>query len=453
MALGTIGNLVGRIFPERQIYHRSHGQVHFISISAPTQLLFVVLALLFMAWVAYATVNVVFKEQLISERDRSYRTMVQQYEQRLSSLRGDVDNLHGALAVARKRFDEELQDLRSRQRHVDELIEQQSSFYEHHEKLRKKVAALGKDIRSDKKQRSAIIVDVLNREPALRQSRKARLREAPVIDGVIDVFNKVAQARSDISQPLLRDAGQIAELMKNSAAMRREQMAIIHLVEEDTQRKLEELEAIIVRTRLNSDTLVRRFARSEEAGQEDNGRGGPLISMSSAGMASMVGHNSPFDRQMLRIQNKMDRLSALGRALETMPILIPLEVYRITSHFGARQDPYTRRPAFHPGLDFGGPYGTPVLATAQGVVSFAGRRGAYGNLVEIDHGQGLKTRYGHMSRIMVRRGERIKVGEIVGKLGSTGRSTGPHLHYEVWFDKKMRDPLNFIEAGRYVHKS
>ena len=121
-----------------------------------------------------------------------------------------------------------------------------------------------------------------------------------------------------------------------------------------------------------------------------------------------------------------------------------------SSGFGPRIDPFTGRYAFHPGIDFAGPWGAVVTATAPGVVTFAGSDGGYGNMVEVDHGFGLHTRYGHLSRIMVAPGTKVAKGTVIGRLGSTGRSTGPHVHYEVWYNNIVRNPTNFIEAGRHV---
>ena len=121
-----------------------------------------------------------------------------------------------------------------------------------------------------------------------------------------------------------------------------------------------------------------------------------------------------------------------------------------SSGFGARVDPFTGRYAFHPGIDFAGPWGTAVHATAAGTVIFAGNRGGYGNMVEIDHGMGLHTRYGHLSAISVRVGMKVEKDASIGRVGSTGRSTGPHVHYEVWYDDVVRNPRNFIEAGHHV---
>lgn len=120
----------------------------------------------------------------------------------------------------------------------------------------------------------------------------------------------------------------------------------------------------------------------------------------------------------------------------------------ISSSFGTRTDPFNGRSAFHSGLDFRGARGTDVLAAGAGKVVFAGRNGGYGNMVDIEHINGLVTRYGHMSRIAVREGQTVSVGDIIGYIGSTGRSTGPHLHFEVRRDDQAVDPGIYLSAGR-----
>jgi murein DD-endopeptidase MepM/ murein hydrolase activator NlpD len=123
----------------------------------------------------------------------------------------------------------------------------------------------------------------------------------------------------------------------------------------------------------------------------------------------------------------------------------------LSSGFGVRTDPFLGRPAMHTGLDFRASTGDPVRATANGRVVSAGWAGGYGRMVEIDHGNGLSTRYGHMSRINVKVGQQIHIGQIVGEVGSTGRSTGPHLHYETRIDGEAVDPQRFLRAGaRYA---
>jgi murein DD-endopeptidase MepM/ murein hydrolase activator NlpD len=119
----------------------------------------------------------------------------------------------------------------------------------------------------------------------------------------------------------------------------------------------------------------------------------------------------------------------------------------VSSPFGYRPDPFLGRPALHPGVDLVQEWGASVHATGAGRVVHAGWMGGYGNMVEIDHGDGLATRYGHLSSILVVEGQQVEPGELLGKLGSTGRSTGPHLHYEVRVDGEPVDPVRFLKAG------
>jgi len=141
-------------------------------------------------------------------------------------------------------------------------------------------------------------------------------------------------------------------------------------------------------------------------------------------------------------------LENLKKLLTSLPLAAPLEKYRLESPFGMRTDPFNKRRAMHSGLDFAAPYRTPVFSTAPGVVIFAGAKGAYGRTVEIDHGHGIVTRYAHLHRTMVVKGQRVTGRHQIGQLGSTGRSSGPHLHYEILVNGVAQDPARFIEAGR-----
>src|SRR5258705_9751787 len=144
-------------------------------------------------------------------------------------------------------------------------------------------------------------------------------------------------------------------------------------------------------------------------------------------------------------RSQMQRLNAtLALVPYRKPVIGEVE---FTSGFGVRSDPFLGRPAMHSGLDFRSETGDPVRATANGVVESAGWNGGYGNMVEIDHGNGFSTRYGHMSKIEVKVGQQIKIGQIIGRVGSTGRSTGPHLHYETRIDGDAVDPQKFLRAG------
>ncbi|WP_407875413.1 peptidoglycan DD-metalloendopeptidase family protein [Qipengyuania nanhaisediminis] len=194
--------------------------------------------------------------------------------------------------------------------------------------------------------------------------------------------------------------------------------------------------------KLNLDP--RAMARAARADAEA-AMGGPLEILATSSDGSL-------DPRFERLGLSLARMSALERALEGVPQVVPAADQRITSSYGYRRDPFTRRGAMHSGIDFKGATGSPILAAARGRVAFAGRRGGYGKVVEIDHGNGLMTRYAHLSRIDVRPGQNIDAGATLGGLGSTGRSTGPHLHFEVRVNGRAVNPRPFLETAPDVLK-
>jgi murein DD-endopeptidase MepM/ murein hydrolase activator NlpD len=145
-----------------------------------------------------------------------------------------------------------------------------------------------------------------------------------------------------------------------------------------------------------------------------------------------------------------EKLAALRAMIKTLPVTAPLQSYEVSSPFGPRGDPEDGRGEFHTGIDLRAPYDSPVFATAPGVVTFAGYRDDYGKIVEIDHGNGIATRYAHLHAFTVSVGQQVAVHQQIGYLGSTGRATGPHTHYEVVVNGEPQDPEKFFALGRYV---
>jgi len=155
-----------------------------------------------------------------------------------------------------------------------------------------------------------------------------------------------------------------------------------------------------------------------------------------------------FDRALTRVSIARAQAEELGNTLASVPLRKPvIGEIDITSPFGVRMDPFVHEAALHTGIDFRGNIGDPIHATAAGKVTTAGWSGGYGQMVEIDHGNGLSTRYGHLSEIAVAVGQTVRVGQVIGRLGTTGRSTGPHLHYETRVDGEAVNPQKFLKAG------
>ena len=178
---------------------------------------------------------------------------------------------------------------------------------------------------------------------------------------------------------------------------------------------------------------------------DSSAQGGPLIAMATSAGGSI-------DPRFARLGLSLARMNLLQRGLAGVPQHLPASLEFISSGFGYRADPFTGAGAFHAGLDFKGPIGAPIYAAAKGVISFAGQRQGYGNCLEIDYGNGLITRYAHMSAFRARLGQSVNPGDVIGAIGSTGRSTGPHLHFEVRIHDQPVNPRPFLEAAAHVFK-
>lgn len=174
--------------------------------------------------------------------------------------------------------------------------------------------------------------------------------------------------------------------------------------------------------------------------------GGPLIPAASADATSDMNADAQF-RSLFMTWKKLDKLE---QGVISIPSVQPVQHLTFTSNFGIRSDPFRGTAAMHAGVDIPGPVGTPIYATADGIVSHAGRQGAYGNLVEVNHGKGISTRYAHLSKVVATANGRVRRGQIIGLMGSTGRSTGSHLHYEVRIDGRAVNPIPFLTTADYL---
>jgi murein DD-endopeptidase MepM/ murein hydrolase activator NlpD len=218
------------------------------------------------------------------------------------------------------------------------------------------------------------------------------------------------------------------------------------------QERLIERAGDFAQTRAERLRLAFRLAGLNPAAYSASGSslGGPLVeARDPKALATILDVDEPF---AIRIRHAADHLSemrGLTDAAQGLPFDRPTGA-RTTSGFGVRFDPFNGRPAVHQGQDFAAPLNTPIHATAPGIVSFAGTRSGYGKTVELDHGRGFKTRFAHLNAIAVRPGQRIALGQTIGAMGSTGRSTGVHLHYEVWMDGRPQNPARFIRAGEQI---
>ena len=451
------------VFPERQIYIRSDGRVQFFTFSSSLQATLAGLVLIFLGWVAFASVNVIFKDHIIAAKDRRYQTMQAQYENRVADLQISYDELNGALVAAGDRFKATADELEAKQDSLAHLVGQKKAIDTALAGLRHAAAPAPKRADSNKSSDSIETFGMQGAapaptgaelsvmpEPAAPQPRTARPTHAGLGDMASAIYMRIkamfAPKRRTLSakiahHPALRILEeQTARLEKISE----KEDALIVVADAQINERTKGVERVMRMAGINPQTMQKRVARS------GTDVGGPLLPLSEMPLDDI--HDATFKREFFDATAALTQLGGLLSAMVHIPLAGPITGpgVELTSDFGARVDPFTGRAAFHAGLDFGGPWGSKVHVTAPGVVVWAGPQGGYGNMVEVDHGMGVRTRYGHLSAVLVRRGAHIGRGDTVGRLGSTGRSTGPHVHYEVWLDNRVRDPAKFLEAGRHV---
>ncbi len=462
-------------FPERQIYIRSDGRVQFFTFGPSLQATLAGLTLIFLGWVAFATVNVVFKDRIIAAKDHRYQQMQAAYENRVADLQMSYDELNGALVAAQDRFKSTADTLQAKQNAIAGFLSRAGQVESQvggrnlpapaptDQPLPSATVSLpmsgGMDVEAPADlapDQSGSSTLVIMPGPAQPQPRIARPVKSSALDGAMQrfalLFRSVIESVHLAGHPETNMAAAYAQhpalraLAEQTDRVARIGNSETHLMTE-TEGTLEQgvgdLRNVMRRAGINPDGFARKIAANE-------GMGGPEIPLDQV---RIEGISDPkFTQAYLGAAAVLDQLNGLSAAMDHVPLSAPVSSasFDKSSGFGARIDPFTGRYAFHPGIDFAGPWGSVVHATAPGVVVFAGNRGGYGNMVEVDHGYGIHTRYGHLSAISVQVGTQVAKGAAVGRVGSTGRSTGPHVHYEVWYDDTVKNPNNFIEAGRHV---
>ena len=455
-------------FPERQVYIRSDGRVQFFTFNPLMQATLAGISLLFLGWVAFTSVNTIFKDRIIASKEENFRQMQGSYERRIASLQLSYDELNGAVVATEDHFRSVVEDLEGRHNTLASLIRGKEDLRAELD-LEAEPSAIHMDSVLDGTlgigeepdftifdTTAAPVPGSATEESAPRGAATPEEHGADTqgglgpshtfLEGTFrrlgSLFGGSPEPRP-VDHPSLR---QIAELETRLDRLVPVQRTLIAEAQKEMDREAAHFTETIRTAGLNPDTLERRMLDASEGGV-----GGPEMTIP----ASVLGYgDAEFGALAQDAQASFEELRSVALALRAVPLTAPVtgNNFRQTSGFGARSDPFTKSLAFHGGIDFSGPFGSEVRATAPGRVVFAGSRGAYGTVVEVDHGFGLKTRYGHLSKILVAVGSEIEKGAVVGKLGSTGRSTGPHVHYEVWFDNELKNPSRFLRAGNYVHE-
>jgi murein DD-endopeptidase MepM/ murein hydrolase activator NlpD len=262
------------------------------------------------------------------------------------------------------------------------------------------------------------------------------------VDEQLGTLQSLAATAANLGVVHLQRAGDQAESVGAEGSGRADQLDIIEADLRAMEREIVAAVAMLsAAADLSTDMIVAELDRVGQTGGAELARGGPLMPLPE----DAIGGESLTVREAVAA---LDRFREARRAMDDVPIHQPVNTSLISSNFGARKDPFTGQSAFHSGIDFPAPSGTPVKSAGSGVVTFVGWKGDYGNVVEVTHLSGLISRYPHLSKALVQQGDRVEADMEIALVGSTGRSTGPHLHFELRDQNGAIDPAPYLAVGK-----
>nr|WP_152824083.1 M23 family metallopeptidase [Fertoeibacter niger] len=430
------------ILPEKRLYLKSDSETRFIRLRPATQLAALMGTTMFVGWTLVAS-SIILMDQIAagSTRDQTERQQAL-YESRLNALSADRDLRAEEALRAQERFNLALDQVSDMQGELlaseDRRKELETGIDVIQDTLRRTIKE--RDAARDEAERMTL---ALAAETGSVRTGDERSRDAiATLEVLTSALGATAQQRDDMASAALLAKEQTETAQLEIEAMEARNDAIFTKLEEAVTVSMAPLDRMFRQAGLSPDALIDQV-RSGYSGQ-----GGPLspLTLSTKGAAI-----SPDEARANAVLQSLDRTNSYRLAAMKLPFAMPVKsAFRFTSGFGYRRDPKGAGTRMHSGTDFAASHGTPIYTTGDGVVISAGWDSGYGQAVRIRHDFGVETLYAHMSRIRVDVGQRVSRGDQIGDMGSTGRSTGTHLHYEVHQGGKPTNPMTFIKAANDV---
>ena len=431
-AFERIRRLVDKWFPDRQLLIRSNDSVYQLRLGKYAQVALASFGAAAITWTVgvtgyswYLDQRLTMREEQLFRSELSYNRLiarVTESQRRFGEITSQMEDTHrnlGSMAEKNLQLQARVQDYTSK------LADS--------EKEKVRISSLRTSMDNQMNALQGQIDGITNRNLALRDE----------LETVETVMSRVMRERDQALQRSKKLQGELSEARQRIADLHSIQQQAMQRVAQTADTTILELENVLEMTGLQPETFVLPPMKPQQPGV-----GGPFVAFEPEHP-----QDEEFVNTALALNDRMDHLANLHDRIKKTPIGEPAAKYYLSSSFGKRKDPINGRWAFHSGVDLAGPIKTPILATAPGKVVHAGWSGKYGKMVEVDHGNGIRTRYGHLYKVLVKKGDEVQYQDHIALMGSTGRSTGSHVHYEVLVNNKPVNPVKFIEAGRYVFKS
>lgn len=430
------------LLPERRFYLKAGEETRYSRLTPTAQALGITLATGLVCWTVVASAALAVKSlddsavstqievvsgayeariETLAQELADARASLEAVERRAETAIGQIERLHGDLVAATTERDAANATAEARSERIDALAgERETAVAE---------ARIAIEARIGAEARVAGLSETL-----------AELEGALV--AVSSELENTADGRDDALAASSRVAEQLADLQSEVSVKETRQQRLLAQLEDAAELSLGPLEKALENAGVDIDRILGDVRR------EYSGEGGPFLPIQNA--SGFAADPDAVDQRVSSILGTMERANLMRIAAEKMPLSRPVRAARFTSGFGSRRDPITGRSSRHDGIDFAAPVGTPIYATADGVVTFSGWQRGYGKVLKIRHAFGFETVYAHNSKLLVKVGDTVSRGDHVTAMGSTGRSTGSHLHYEIRINGNPVNPAKFIEAARDV---
>lgn len=437
-----INTAVGRYFPEQRLFLKSDTDTRFIRLQPLTQAFAVSVAAVCLGWTILAT-SILMMESISagSGRDQAQRQQAL-YEARLNALSADRDLRAEEAVRAQERFNLALKEVSDMQARLlaseDGRREMETGVDVIQSTLRRTIKE-----RDEAREEKDLLTASLHEKTGSSRTGEGRARDAnATVEILANALAGTAQQRDSMAVVAMAAREETDAIAQQKRILETKNDVIFAKLEEAMTISMQPLDKMFRSAGMSPDDLLKSVRKGY------SGQGGPLTPFTLSTKGAALTND---EIRANAILHDLDRMNLYRLAAAKSPFAMPIKTaFRMSSGFGGRNDPFGAGNRTHAGVDFAGAHGSPIYSTADGVVTHAGWANGYGRMVTIQHEFGIETRYAHQSNIRVKVGQRVSRGDRIGDMGSSGRSTGTHLHYEVRIGGKPVNPMTFIKAATDV---
>lgn len=437
-----VNGILSSVFPERRLFIQTGPGTRYVRLTPLTQLVSTGAGFGLVAWMAVATATVVVDRIAADGTPRA--TLLQQpYQDRLDELASERDRRAAEARSAQQRFQAAMDQVSRQQTAILRAVEERRELTAELDLMRDRLQAAIADRDSVVADKDRLLDQMTRTADGAAAGGKQDLTQT--LQTVADALSTATAARDTATAERAQLQAQLDDLELHARVNAQRQGEMVDELEQAVAMSFGPLEAMFSQTGVDVDGLLDSI-RANYSGQ-----GGPL---GTPTVSTRSFDDPKLSARFDQLLGNIDRMNLLRVAADKIPYANPVHsAFRFTSGFGGRSDPFGRGHRRHEGIDLAAPKGTPIYASADGIVTAAGRESGYGNVVRIRHEFGFETVYGHQSVIRVKVGQQVSRGERIGDMGSTGRSTGSHLHYEVRVNGQPVNPMTYLEAATDVFQA